>query len=185
MQKRIFLRHLEISDCQRVYQWHNDPELYSTLINPFHPVSLQTVEDWIKRKSQYSDKEINFAICLADTSEHIGNLYMRDIDFVNRNCSVGAFIASPKNRGKGYVQEALDQLVEYAYETLGLKRVYMHTFADNERAVKLLRKCGFTIEGKMRQHVFKNGRFKDVLILGMCESDYVEYKKKKKCEIKS
>lgn len=178
MEKRVYLRHLEVSDCQRVYQWHNDPELYATLISPFHPVSLQAVEEWIRRKSQYSDKEINYAICLTSTLEHIGNIYIRDIDYINRSASVGAFIASPKNRGKGYVRDVLLQIAEYAYGTLGLNRLYMRTLVDNQAAIKVLQKCGFIIEGKLRQHIFKNGEFKDMWMLGMCASDYAQFKSK-------
>ena len=174
MSKKVFLRPLEMSDCQRVYQWHNDPDLYATLTSAYHPVSLQTVEAWIKRKSQYSDKEINYAICLTDTSEHIGNIYLRDIDYLNRNASVGAFIANPENRGRGYVGDVLLDIADYAFGTLGLNRLYMHSFADNQGAIKVLQKCGFNIEGKLRQHVFKNGEFKDVLIFGRCASDCVE-----------
>ena len=164
-------------DCERVYKWHNDPELYATLASPFHPVSMQTVEEWIRRKSQYTEKEINYAICLSQTSEHIGNLYLRDIDFINRTASVGAFLANPENRGKGYVQEILFQISDYAFGTLGLNRLYMRTLADNQAAIKVLQKSGLMIEGKMRQHFFKNGEFKDVLILGMCASDYAQFKR--------
>jgi len=180
MSNRVYLRSLELTDLNRIYQWHNDPELYATLTSSFHPVSLQTVEDWLKKKVQYSDKEINYAICLTDTSEHVGNIYMREIDYINRTGFLGAFVGRTEHRRKGYISEALLQVVEYAYGVLGLQRLYMHTFADNYPAITLLEKCGFKIEGKMRRHIFKNGEFKDVLILGMCECDYAELKKNAK-----
>ncbi len=176
MGKRIYLRHLDVSDCERMHRWHNDADIYKTLTSPFHPVSMATVQEWIKKKSLYSDSEINYAICLVENDEHIGVIYMREIDYVNRRGFLGAFIGSPENRSKGYVREAVTDVVEYAYGTLGLKRLYMHTIADNYAAIKVLENCGFQIEGKMRQHMFKDGVFKDVLVLGMCESDYIEFK---------
>lgn len=168
MSKQVYLRALELADLNRVYQWHNDSELYSTLTNPFRPVSLQTVENWIKEKSLYSDKEINFAICLTKTSEHIGNIYLRNIDYINRNAFLGAFIGPAEQRAKGYASEALLQVVDYAYNVLGLQRLCMYVIADNQPAVRHLEKCGFSVEGRMRRHVFKDGEFKDILILGRC-----------------
>jgi RimJ/RimL family protein N-acetyltransferase len=180
MSKRVYLRALELADLNRIYQWHNDPELYATLTSPFHPVSLQTVEDWLKKKVQYSDKEINYAICLTDTSEHIGNIYLRDIDYINRNGFLGAFIGRPENRGKGYAGEALLLAVEYAMNALGMERLYMYVLADNLPARRHLERCGFQVEGTMRRHIFKNGVFKDVLVMGMCASDYAEFQKNAK-----
>jgi RimJ/RimL family protein N-acetyltransferase len=182
MSKRIYLRSLELTDCHRIHQWHNDPELYATLTGAFHPVGLTVVENWIKARMAYSEKEVNFAICLTDTSEHIGNMYLRDIDYINRNGFLGAFIGRPENRGKGYASEALLLAVEYAMKTLGLERLYMYVLADNLPARRHLERCGFQMEGTMRRHVFKNGVYKDVLVLGMCASDYAEFKKNAKKE---
>ena len=168
MSKRVYLRSLELADIQRVHQWHNDPELYSNLTTPFHPVSLQTVEQWVIRKSQYSDKEINFAICLSGSSEHIGNIYLKSIDYINRNAFLGAFIGNSENRGKGYATDALLLVKEYASQTLGLRRLCMYVLANNEAAIKHLQKCDFEIEGKLRQHTYKNGTFEDLLIMGLC-----------------
>lgn len=172
MVNHIFLRSLELSDCPQVHKWHNDADLYGTLIGTFHPVSMATVENWLKNRIVFSDKEVNFAICLAETSEHIGNIYLRDIDYVNRNGFLGAFIGLRDNRGKGYASEALLKAIEYAFQTLGLERLFAHALADNQPAIRHLEKCGFSIEGKMRNHVFKNGVYKDVVIMGLCRSEY-------------
>lgn len=178
MSKRVFLRPLEFTDLQRIYQWHNDAQLYSTLTGPFHPVSKQALEQWLTVRVQFSIKEINFAICLTETSEHIGNIYLREIDYISRNALLGAFIGNREHRAKGYASEALIQVVEYSFYVLGLNRLYMHVLADNPGAIKHLQKCGFIIEGTMREHSFKNGQYKDVLIFGMRESDYAEHKTK-------
>jgi len=175
MSKRVFLRPLDLTDLQRIYQWHNDAQLYSTLTGPYHPVGMQAIEQWLTDRVQYSEKEINFAICLTESSEHIGNMYLREIDYVSRNALLGAFIGNQEHRGKGYASEALLQVAEYAFYVLGLNRLYMYVLADNAGAVKHLQKCGFLVEGTMREHSFKNGKFKDVLIFGMCESDYKEH----------
>ncbi|MBL7214321.1 MAG: GNAT family N-acetyltransferase [Phycisphaerae bacterium] len=171
MENSIYLRTLEPEDVDRVYRWHNDQELYQDLIGTHHFVSRATVEKWIEKKSAFSSTEINMAICLKNNSEHIGNTYIRDINWVNRNGVIHLFIGDKEQRGKGYGKEAIKLIIEYAFQTIGLNRLYLYVFEDNSNAINLYKKAGFVVEGKLRKHVYKNGKFKDILIMGLCKSE--------------
>jgi RimJ/RimL family protein N-acetyltransferase len=74
--KPVFLRPLEMDDLDRVHKWHNDPELFSNLVNPFRHVSRSAESHWLERKISYDSKEINLAICESATGTHIGNIYL-------------------------------------------------------------------------------------------------------------
>lgn len=165
--QQIVLRALEETDLERTHRWHNDPELYSRLVNPFRFVSKAPESEWLRRKIAYSATEINLAICLRANGEHIGNIYLREIDWVSRRASLGIFIGAHEHRGNGYGQEALRQLLAHAFTDLQLNRIYLEVLADNAPAIKLYERCGFCIEGRLRKHVFKNGSYKDVLIMGI------------------
>lgn len=178
METRIFLRHLEVTDSGRVHKWHNDPELFSTLFSPFHPVSVQTVEEWIRKRTQYSEKEINFAICLKSNSQHIGNTYIRDIDWVNRCGIIQMFIGDVEHRNKGYGKQALRLMVDYAFLTLGLNRIGGQLFASNVASLKICQNVGYREEGKLRQRVYQDGQFHDALIIGVCRDDWEKMRPK-------
>jgi diamine N-acetyltransferase len=167
----VYLRALELDDLDRTYKWHNDPELYKTLIGSFHYVSHATEEEWLRQKQAYSSHEVNLAICIMATRQHIGNLYIQNIDWVARNAYLGILIGEPGERGKGYGTAAVCLAVSYAFRDLGLNRLCCDVLEENQPSRKLFEKCGFTLEGKMRQHVFKNGQFKDVVFMGICASD--------------
>lgn len=172
MTEGIYLRILEPSDLERVYQWHNDQALYRTLMGTHHFVSRGTVETWLHQKSTFSNSEVNLAICLKEKDTHIGNIYLRDIDWTSRHGLLHLFIGEPSQRGKGYGQQAVNLLLEYAFITMGLKRIYLYVFEENQAALAIYKKAGFKIEGTLRQHVFKEGRYADILIMGLCANEY-------------
>lgn len=163
----IYLRPLAADDLERTWRWHNDPALYDTLGGTFRHVSRETEAEWLKQKMAPSSHEVNLAICLSDSGEHIGNAYLRDIDWVHRRAELHLFIGDDTMRGKGYGQFATRELVRHAFHDLNLRRLYLHVLADNARAIRTYEKCGFTAEGRLQQHAFKHDKFVDVLVMGL------------------
>jgi RimJ/RimL family protein N-acetyltransferase len=164
--KHIYLRPLETVDLDRTLEWHNSAELYENLCGVFWPVSGHTEAEWIQRVSARSANSITLAICLTKSGEHIGNLYLRDIDWISRHGELHLFIGDAINRGKGQGTQAIRLLLDHAFLTLGLQRIFLQVLADNERAIRVYEKCGFVTEGVLRKHAFKQGAFKDVILMG-------------------
>lgn len=164
----VFLRALEMEDAQRIHQWHNDPALYDSLVGTFWHVSRTNVEDWLRKRQAFSREEINLAICTRQSSEHVGNIYLRDIDWIARRAELHIFIGAAEKRSQGYGQAAVRLLVDHAFGNLGLQRLYLYVLADNRSALRVYEKCGFIVEGTLRRHACKNGAFKDVMLLGLC-----------------
>jgi len=167
----VYLRALELSDLERTRKWHNDGELYDLLVSPFRHVSQAAEEEWIRQKAAYSQTEIQLAICLKEGHQHIGNIHLRDIDWVSRRAEVGIFIGEAEQRSNGYGQQSLRLILRHAFRDLGLHRVYLTVLEDNQRAIRTYEKCGFVVEGRLRQHDFKQGRFKDLILMGICADD--------------
>jgi RimJ/RimL family protein N-acetyltransferase len=167
----IYLRALELDDLERTHKWHNDPALYEMLIGTFRYVSRVAEEEWLRRKVAYSTQEVNLAICLTSNSQHIGNFYLQNIDWIARHAEMGAFIGEPGLLSKGYGTEALRLMMRHAFQDLGLLKLYAHTLADNTAAIKHLEKCGYVLEGRLPRHCFKGGEFKDILIMAFYAGD--------------
>jgi RimJ/RimL family protein N-acetyltransferase len=168
----VFLRALEESDIERTYRWHNDAKLYDTLCSPYRPVSKACEADWLRRKTSCSNTEINLAICVNQTGDHVGNIYLRDIDWIVRSAGLHLFIGSSEHRGKGYGKAAVEQLLQRAFCDLNLNRVYLEVLADNTAAIRTYENCGFELEGRLKKHAFKLGRYKDVLMMGINSEKY-------------
>ena len=167
----VYLRALELDDLERTYKWHNDQRMYSIMGGTFHYVSHATEEDWLRRKQAYSPSEVNLAICLTENSQHIGNIYLTNVDWISRHAELQIWIGEPVQRSQGYGYAACNLLKKYAFNDLGLRRLYLFILEGNISSIKLAKKLGFVVEGKMRQHAFIGGEFKDFIAMGLCVDD--------------
>lgn len=171
----VCLRALDDGDIECTLKWHNDSDLYRSLVSHFRHVSRQTEQEWLRQRMSSSPREVNLAICLVSTGEHVGNIYLRDIDWVSKNAALGVFLGEHSCRGKGYGSQALTLILRHAFEDLGLHRIYLFALAENEAALAAYRKVGFSKEGTLRQHVFKKGSFRDMVVLGIHADEWAGY----------
>jgi len=168
----VYLRALDVSDLEQVYAWHNDSALYENLGGNFRFVSRTAEEEWLSHRSVYSANEVNLAICISNTHEHIGNVYLRDIDWMARRAEFHIFIGAKTYRGHGYGESAMQQVLAHGFGELGLQRIYLFVLASNEQAIRLYRKCGLKEEGRLRQHTFKKNHYEDMLVMGILSLEW-------------
>lgn len=79
---------------------------------------------------------------------------------VLQNAFVGYSIEE-EEQGKGYMKEALNLVLDYAFEDLELHRIEASTLVDNERSQRVLSGCGFKEIGISEKYLFINGKWKD------------------------
>jgi len=164
----VFFRPLEMGDLDRIHAWHNDASLFDSLIGTWRPVGRAGVEEWLRKRQSYSHDEINLALCISPDGLHIGNLYLRDINWIARHGELHLLIGDPAHRGCGYGQQAVRKFAEQVFDQLGLRRLHLQVLESNQSAIHVYEKCGFVVEGRLRQHAFKNNAFVDVLVMGLC-----------------
>ena len=63
-------------------------------------------------------------------------------------------------------------MLDHAFGTLGLHRIALFVFEFNERAIRTYRRCGFVIEGRSRESIFRDGRWWDEIAMSVLESDW-------------
>ena len=102
------------------------------------PYSEQDEIDYIKDKMD--NNATMFSMIEKNTGEFIGN-----IEFFNRvddEAEWGIVITTNK-QNKGYGKEALLRSVEYGFNELNLRRIYLGVYANNPRAIHVYENCGF------------------------------------------
>ena len=170
--KRVRLRAVERADLPVIQRWMNDPEILKRIYTYRH-LSMAAEERWLEGLSG-SNTDFVFAIEVAAVAEgegapprFIGTTGMHAVDWKNRLCSVGIVIGESVEQGKGYGTEALRLLVRYAQEELGMHRVELEVYPFNLPAIRSYEKLGFRHDGTRRGATWREGRFQDVLVMGV------------------
>jgi putative acetyltransferase len=88
-----------------------------------------------------------------------------DIDAVSGTCRIGLAVFSPADRGKGHGRRILELMLGYCREWLNIRKVSLVVLADNTAAVALYEKCGFAVEGTLKDEYFLDGRYRTALIM--------------------
>ena len=135
----------------------NDPRVNKYIFTDAH-ISKEEQEKWYRKQKR--DKKNLVFIAFAD--EPVGYCQVKNIDYVNRSCELGFYVA-PEYQNKGYGTILVKELIKYVTEKLNMHRLYLEVFADNEKAIRLYERCEFSKEGILRDKVYKNGRFRDVM----------------------
>jgi len=169
--EKIILRPLnKKTDIDNCLRWINNPEVRQYILNTF-PINYITEEAWFDNQTN-NREQMNLAIVKKETKEHIGNISLCKINWVDRSGTTGMLIGSPDNRGKGYGEEAKKLLLDYAFNRLGLNRITAEALENNKVSIKCLEKCGYKKEGTMRESSFRNGKFINNVLMSILKKDW-------------
>jgi UDP-4-amino-4,6-dideoxy-N-acetyl-beta-L-altrosamine N-acetyltransferase len=170
--KRIQLRAIEAEDLPLLVKWRNDPNVYKYFFE-HEPLSLVMQRRWFESLLQKSDEKL-WIIETIRERKAMGTIGLVHIDLRNRKAEIGRIlIYDEEYRLGGYGSEAECLVLLYAFEHLGLHRLYCEVFADNERGIQIHKRFGFKEEGKFREYVFKDGKYRDVIYLALLKSEYL------------
>ncbi|MDI6707597.1 MAG: GNAT family protein [Candidatus Thermoplasmatota archaeon] len=159
--KKVILRALECKDLKRCWKWINDPEVTKGMGSAI-PKSMYEEEKWYEETLKNSRTKI-FAIQVG--KKHIGNISLEKIDYRNRKAALGIMIGEPNYWDKGYGTDAIKTLLSVAFNELNLHKVYLYSLTSNKRAIRCYKKCGFEVEGLLRDDIFKAGKYQDLLVM--------------------
>ncbi len=108
---------------------------------------------------------------MKEKSLHIGNLTLLAIDLHNKSVAIGISLGRKEYMGKGFAKEALTAMVKYCFEELEFHRLWAGTNVHNTIALNLFIKCGFKVEGFLRDSSNINGEFQDSYIVSVLKTD--------------
>ncbi|WP_276357992.1 GNAT family N-acetyltransferase [Cohnella caldifontis] len=171
---RILLREYRADDLEPMRRWVNDPDIVCHLSDIFlYPHPLQASEQFLEEMLEGGSDSRGFVIADPATEAYIGQVNLDRIDWKNRVGFIGIVIGEKHLLGQGIGTEALKMMVKFAFEELNLNRLELEVYDFNERALRCYLACGFREEGRLRARQFKNGRYVDVIVMGLLRSDWL------------
>ena len=169
---RLLLRALELNDLNSTYlNWLNDPIVNCFLETRFLPQTYESIHAYWQ---SHRDDSVSpwFAICLLADSRHIGNIKLGPIHWLHRRADLSLFIGDRSCWGQGYASNAIALVRDWAFRELDLQKLNSGIYAGNIGSRRAFEKCGFELEGTLRQEVVSAGERLDVWLLGLPRSHW-------------
>jgi RimJ/RimL family protein N-acetyltransferase len=157
---RIKIRFYQDSDRKLFNRWIKDEAGQNFML------SRTTARSLPLKQLLTNESNIVGVITLKDDTP-IGAVAYLGYDVQHLKAELRKLIGEPGMRGKGYAKEATELWIRYGITSLDLKKIYVNTFETNIRNVRLNEELGFRVEGILRNEVFLNGEYKDVLRMSL------------------
>lgn len=170
--RMIYLAPLTSKDSETLFNWINERDLviFNNSYKPTHEANHQT---WFDNITLKKDVFI-FGIKRTTDGKLIGSCQLNNLNLVHRHAELQIRIADDENRGKGLGSDAVRMLLRFAFKDLNFNRVFLNVFATNSRAIRAYEKIGFLREGELKQHVFIDGNYLNVVVMAVLREDYEE-----------
>jgi RimJ/RimL family protein N-acetyltransferase len=161
-------------------QWDRDSEYKRLLDNdPGRMWSAKKIQSWIEHDmessltSGYRDGYF-FQIRAIQDDCLIGFIGLFGLSWPHGDTWMGIGLGDRKYWGQGYGTDAVRVVLRYAFSELNMRRVTLGVFAYNLRAVKSYEKAGFTVEGRLRQYIARDGQRSDMIVMGVMREEWLQ-----------
>jgi len=152
-------------------EWYGDPEIWHLTSWAASPLNRSAVEKMFEDR-ELSQTDDSFAIHVKGDDEPIGVISLMNKSEANQSAELSVIVGHRDDRHKGYGTEAIDRLLRYAFEELGLNRIGLSVFDFNEEAISAYEKLGFRAEGRYRQAIKRRSGFHDAILMSILKNEY-------------
>ena len=168
--RQALLRPWKPDDAEALVRHANNPRIASNLRDGFpYPYTLPDAKKWL---AMAGDNTRDLILAIEVEGEAAGGIGLHILKDVYRcNGEIGYWL-SQKHWGKGIMSEAVAAMVEYAFTSTRLLRVYACIFENNPASMRVLAKNGFIPEAIHRKAVMKEGQLMDEHLYSLLKENW-------------
>ena len=178
--ERLILKPVEPEDLPYLMEQRWDADLTDYIIH--NPISSYNQQQWYEKICRNGD--VALSIFYKEKTDEkpvlLGAVGLYDINQRHQRATWKTLRIPKQYQGLGLGFEASAMLIEYGFNTLNLNKITSDVFPDNKGIISLLERMGFKKEGRLKQHYFHQGKFKDVSIYSMLRDDFNRKRAKNK-----
>ncbi|WP_254762841.1 GNAT family N-acetyltransferase [Natrinema marinum] len=163
---RVTLRPIEEEDIEFLQEQVNDPQIWRA-IGRSRPMNREQEREFFENDVCGDDTVV---LMIVADSTPVGTVGLHSFDWEAGRSELGYWIA-PDHQRRGYGTDAVERILEYGFDQLGLHRIEARVFELNEPSRGLLESVGFTQEGVHRDVEFIDGAYQDAYWYGLLEDE--------------
>jgi RimJ/RimL family protein N-acetyltransferase len=153
------LRPFRPSDAERVAHHANNRRVWLNLRDAFpHPYTVADAERYIAHAAG-QPRPTSFAIEVG--GDAVGSISLKPRTDIERLSAEVGYWLGEAHWGRGVMTAAVRAATGYAFDVLGLVRVFAVPFTRNVASARVLERAGYALEGTMRRSAIKDGEVLD------------------------
>ncbi|MFL5652273.1 MAG: GNAT family N-acetyltransferase [Chloroflexota bacterium] len=168
---KVVLRRHVPGNIDSFLRWYADPEIARLARYQATPMRPEEIERFFAARVVGPDA-LAMAVHEKRTNRLVGTCAFSQLDGENGSALYHITIGEADVWGMGFGTEATQLMLDHAFGTLGLHRIALYVFEFNVRAIRAYTRCGFVIEGRSRESIWRDGRWWDELAMSVLESDW-------------
>lgn len=168
----LTLRDINSDDLEKVMKWRMAPEVTRYMYTD-PKLTIDKQLEWYE-KIKDSRTERYWLIVIDDVA--IGVINLAEIDLKNKRCSWAYYIGDTSFRGRGIARTLECNIYDYVFDVLGLNKLCCEVFTFNDKVISIHEKFGSEIEGTLKQHIYKNGQFHDIVSMAITKDKWTKIK---------
>ena len=169
---RLLLREINPHVLKTLFSSYPDEQIMQQL-------GLVTTEELATERSNFEQGVVTFKTSFKrfvmiekESGKVVGKCGFHTWYILHSRAEMGYAITDEAMKGLGYMTEAIRALVKYGFEEMKLNRIEAFVGKENVPSLRLVRGMGFTEEGTLRSHYFKNGRMEDSICFSLLKDEY-------------
>ena len=168
--EKIYLSPLNADDAEILTKWMNNPNVTDFIPMWSKIATIQWEKAWLESVSK--NWGYTFAIIKKEGDQFIWTIALESIDHINQSAFLWIVIWDFQEHGKWYWRDAINTLLEYAYNTLNLYNISLRVRSFNERAVACYKKVWFKEIWTRHHCIYYNGEWYDYILMEILKSDW-------------
>lgn len=169
--KNITLRAIKESDLEQLRAWRNTPSL-RTYFREFTELSQADQHSWYNNLVLPKKSVLMFAIEDKKSNTLLGACGLCYIDWLRRSADLSIYIGYEQiYLDEVYAIESAELLIKYAFDELGLHRLWAEVYSHDTMKQNFFHTLGFTLDGKFRESHWSEGRWLDSLFYSLLSTD--------------
>ncbi|MEA3457935.1 MAG: UDP-4-amino-4,6-dideoxy-N-acetyl-beta-L-altrosamine N-acetyltransferase [Candidatus Thermoplasmatota archaeon] len=178
-EKGILLKRITPDEIEKIMEWRTSPEVTAYMYTD-PKLIIEDQKKWFEKIS--NEPTVSYWIIVVGGVD-VGVINLYDIDQHNKRCFWAYYIGEPSVRGKGISIHLECNIYDYVFFELGLNKLCGEVLEFNDTVVQIHKRFGSEIEGIFKQHIYKNGKFLDVVRMAILKEKWnkirSQYKYKK------
>lgn len=146
--ERLTLRALSTDDDQAIFALRSNKEVNKYLGR----APSKTIEDAINFINKVSGSSSYWAITLTNTKTLVGTICLYNFSNDKSSCEIGYELMT-QFQGRGIMREAIEEVIDYAFQTLQVQKIAAFTHKENQTSTKLLTNLNFVQSGQTEEEI--------------------------------